>query len=65
MPTRSGPPLIRLDDFETDYIDGVKKILFFRINELSNVVLSKFIAHKMNKNIKDNIQQFVYPELSN
>ena len=59
-----GPPLIRLDGFETstNCIDG-KTVLFFRVNELSNVVFSKFIAHnKMHKNVKDNIRKFVYPE---
>ena len=60
-----GPPLIRLDDFETstNCIDGVETVLFFRVNEFSNVVFSKFIAHnKMHKNVKDNIRKFVYPE---
>ena len=42
---------------------GVETVLFFRVNEFSNVVFSKFIAHnKMHKNVKDNIRKFVYPE---
>ena len=61
-----GPPLIRLNDFETstNCIDGIfETVLFFRVNELSNVVFSKFIAHnKMHKNVEENIRKFVYPE---
>ena len=43
---------------------GVETVLFFRVNELSNVVFSKFIAYnKMHKNVKDNIRKLVYPEM--
>jgi hypothetical protein len=38
-------------------------VLFFRVNEFSNVVFSKFIAYnKMHKIVKDNIRKFVYSE---
>ena len=42
---------------------GVETVLFFRANEFSNVVFSKFIAQqKMNKIAKDRIRKFVDPE---
>ena len=42
---------------------GVETVLFFRVNEFSNVVFSKFIAQqKMNKIAKDHIRKFVDPE---
>ena len=35
---------------------GVETVLFFRINEFSNVIFSKFIAlNETNKNTKDHI----------
>jgi hypothetical protein len=59
-----GPTLIQMEAPIVALIAlSTLRRFYFRVNEFSNVVFSKFIAQqKMNKIAKDHIRKFVDPE---